>query len=146
MTIPLVYDFIAIPGALLIVYVSQQASHDVACKNDPTWIRWVRRATFYATALAALNATGHDAFYFPNFHGGYFTFIESTDPMSQSSMLLLVVCGLSITAIDAVVKHLRKSTNHESGSPVSLKQQKTVIAMSVDGQKNPIHQRIRIIR
>ena len=147
MTIPLVYDFIAIPGALLLVYVSQQASHDIACKNDPTWIRWVRRATFYATALAALNAIGHDAFAFPNLNSGYFIFIPSTEPMSQSSMLILVICGLSIAAIDSVVKHLRKSSGRKSGNQIHLRHQKTVSATGVDGHTNPAHQRIiRIIR
>ena len=101
MTVPDVYNAIMVPGALLLIYVSQQALHDQTCVRDRIWIRWARRGSFYATALAGLNSVA--------------------DAMSQLSMLILIVCAICIVAVNAITLHLRETNDHLDGSAILAK-------------------------
>ena len=125
MTVPDVYNAIMVPGALLLIYVSQQASHDQTCDRDRIWIRWARRGSFYATALAGLNSVA--------------------DAMSQLSMLILIVCALCIVAVNAITLHLRETNNdHLDGSAILAKGK--AVDTGDDGLLVKSHKKIRVVR
>ena len=125
MTVTEVYNAIMVPGALLLIYVSQQASHDQTCDRDRIWIRWARRGSFYATALAGLNSVA--------------------DAMSQLSMLILIVCALCIVAVNAITLHLRETNNdHLDGSAILAKGK--AVDTGDDGLLVKSHKKIRVVR
>ena len=124
MTVPDVYNAIMVPGALLLIYVSQQASHDQTCVRDRIWIRWARRGSFYATALAGLNSVA--------------------DAMSQLSMLILIVCAICIVAVNAITLHLRETDDHLDGSAILAKGK--AVGTGDDGLLVKSHKKIRVVR
>jgi hypothetical protein len=124
MTVPDVYNAIMVPGALLLIYVSQQASHDRTCVRDRIWIRWARRGSFYATALAGLYSVA--------------------DAMSQRSMLILIVCALCIVAVNAITLHLRETNDHLDGSAILAKGK--AVGTGDDGLLVKSHKKIRVVR
>lgn len=124
MTVPEVYNAIMVPGALLLIYVSQQALHDQTCVRDRIWIRWARRGSFYATALAGLNSVA--------------------DAMSQLSMLILIVCAICIVAVNAIALHLRETNDHLDGSAILAKGK--AAGTGDDGLLVKSHKKIRAVR
>lgn len=124
MTIIEVYDAIMVPGALLLIYVSQQASHDQTCTSDRIWIRWARRGSFYATSLAGLNSVA--------------------DNMSQLSMLILIVSALCIVAVNAITLHLRETNDPLDGKTILAKAK--AANANADGLLVKSHKKIRAIR
>jgi hypothetical protein len=124
MTVPDVYNAIMVPGALLLIYVIQQASHDQTCVRDRIWIKWARRGSFYATALAGLNSVA--------------------DAMSQLSMLILIVCALCIVAVNAITLHLRETNDHLDGSAILAKGK--AAGTGDDGLLVKSHKKIRVVR
>lgn len=99
-----IYDYVALSGVFLAVYVMQRTEHDKINSAAPAWLQWVRRLSFATMALLLLNSMLAQA--------------------SRLSLFLLVLSGVGSLAINAVALHLRvppsgRPNHRRSAPPIS---------------------------
>lgn len=87
----MIYDFVALVGMFLCIYVMQATEHDRINREDVMWLQWLRRGAFTMTALALL-----------------YTICADWSPTAP--IIVLLACADFILLVNAIALTIRNSS------------------------------------